>query len=106
MKADPWTPGEWSLDISRGVSGNGSFHLYLTDDTGRKLGALWGGQAEKEANGVLISRSPNMIALIRKMRAELSRIEDELYGENIGVSVDDSLITEADALERKVLNDG
>jgi hypothetical protein len=55
------TPGPWGVEISRQFSNNGSFHLYLTDSTGRKIAALWGRQEEKEANSLLISVAPELL---------------------------------------------
>jgi hypothetical protein len=43
------------MRTSSAPSANGAFHLYLADEGGRKLAALWGGTEEKMANGYLWS---------------------------------------------------
>lgn len=42
-------PFPWDWTASDSPSGNGTFNAYLVDASGRKIAAIWGKGAEKEA---------------------------------------------------------
>lgn len=42
-------PRPWNWVTSDSPSGNGAFHAYLVDATGRKIAAIWGKGDEKQA---------------------------------------------------------
>lgn len=39
----------WNWEAAGSPSGNGAYHIYLVDATGRKIAAIWGKGAEKQA---------------------------------------------------------
>lgn len=39
-------PKPWDWVSSKDVSQNGTFHAYLVDATGKKIAAIWGGEAK------------------------------------------------------------
>lgn len=42
-------PLPWNWVSSDSPSGNGAFHIYLVDATGRKIAAIWGKGNEKQS---------------------------------------------------------
>lgn len=46
---DRLPPRPWNWVTADSPSGNGAFHIYLTDANGRKIAALWGKGDEKQA---------------------------------------------------------
>ena len=52
-------PFPWDWVASGAPSANGQFHAYLVDATGRKIAAIWGKGAEKEAIADFILRAVN-----------------------------------------------
>ena len=55
------TPGPWDW-LAVGANASGGFHLYIIDGAKRKIAALWGKAAEKEANASLIAAAPDLLA--------------------------------------------
>jgi hypothetical protein len=53
--------------VSSTPSANGQFHLYLADTRRRKVAALWGGNAEKMANGYLWSSAPELYEALEEL---------------------------------------
>lgn len=64
MSGPAFTPAEMQMLVSSSPTANGSFHLYLADEGGRKVAALWGGNDEKMANGYLWSAAPELYAAL------------------------------------------
>ncbi len=69
------------LDFTQAYTGsaNGGCHIYLTDSTGRKIAALWGGGEEKVANARLFSAAPDLIEALQKLSdvCEMTTFSDQ-----------------------------
>lgn len=48
--------------LAIGANASGGFHLYVTDANGRKIAAVWGPAAEKEATARLFAGAPELLA--------------------------------------------
>lgn len=78
MGEPKFTPGPWDWAAAQTFSANGGFHLYLTDNTGRKIAALWGKEDEKIANAKLISAAPELLASLVELLEPLECASAEL----------------------------
>lgn len=54
------------------ANASGGCHLYIIDANGRKIAALWGKAEEKQANAVLWSAAPDLLAAAQKVLAGLN----------------------------------
>ena len=73
------TPGPWSTE-EVGANASGGFHLYVIDSQGRKIAALWGGAAEKCANGELITAAHDMRDALKTAHDALDRLMNIMAG--------------------------
>lgn len=57
--------------LAIGANASGGFHLYVTDANGRKIAAVWGPAAEKEATARLFSTSPQMLEALKDVESKI-----------------------------------
>lgn len=55
-----YVPELFTLEMSKTVSSNGTFHVYVVGDNGVKVGPVWGPVARRQARAALLSAAGDL----------------------------------------------